>query len=334
MKITVLGSGTWGTALSQVLADNGNDVTIYGYKQEQIDEINNKHTNRFYFDNPDIHLSEKIKGTTDLKLAVKDADYIVVSIPTIAIREVLEKVNTYLTKPAIFINTAKGFDPLKKIRISELIRELISKENLLGLVSLIGPSHAEEVIVKDLTCICAVSLDEKLALKIAELFSNDYFRVYVNTDEIGSEISVAMKNAIAIASGILEGLGYGANARAALCSRGLAEMVRFGTFFGGKPETFLGLTGVGDLAVTCYSFYSRNFTAGHEIGKADDASMFLRKNTKTVEGIRTIEVIYHIAKENNIELPVISSLYDVIYKNSKPSIITRQLMLRPIKKEF
>lgn len=333
MKINVLGSGSWGTALAEILAENGNDVIIYGNKQEQIDQINKEHKNTFYLDE-NIVLSSNIHGTTDLSEAVKDVDYLVVSIPTIAIREVLSNVNKYLTKPVVIINTAKGFDPLKKIRLSELTREVIDKDKLKGFVSLIGPSHAEEVIVKDLTCVCAVSLDSELSMQVAEIFSNEYFRVYANNDEIGSEIGVAMKNAIAIASGILEGLNYGANARAALCSRGLAEIVRFGTYFGGRPETFLGLTGVGDLAVTCYSFHSRNFTAGYKIGKADDVTEFLKTNTKTVEGLKTIEVIYNIAKKINLTLPVIEALYDVIYKNIKPSLVVKRLMVRPIKKEF
>lgn len=333
MKISVLGSGSWGTALAEVLAENGNDVLLYGNKPEQINEINSLHKNTFYLDK-NITLSHRIKGTLDIKEAVEDADYLVVSIPTVAIREVLNQVNEVLNRPVVIINTAKGFDTEKKIRLSELIREVIEPNKLIGVVSLIGPSHAEEVIVKDLTCVCAVSTNIELSMEVARIFSNDYFRVYGNDDEIGSEIGAAMKNAIAIASGILEGLKYGANARAALCSRGLAEIVRFGTYFGGRAETFLGLTGVGDLAVTCYSFYSRNFTAGYEIGKADDASEFLKNNTKTVEGIRTIEVIYQIANEKNIKLPVITALFDVIYKNLKPSIVVKNLMVRPIKKEF
>ena len=201
------------------------------------------------------------------------------------------------------------------------------------IVSLIGPSHAEEVIKRDLTCVSAVSTDLDLTLKVAELFSNDYFRVYGNNDEVGSEIGVAMKNAIAIASGILEGLGYGDNSRAALCTRGLAEIVRFGRHFGGKPDTYLGLTGLGDLIVTCYSFQSRNFMAGLQIGKDDGVENFLKTNTKTVEGIRTIKVIHDIAEKEYIELPIINALYQVVYNNKKPSEEIPLLFKRSIKVE-
>lgn len=331
-KIAVIGSGTWGTALAQVLNDNGNSVIIYGNNPNQIEDINVNHKNSFFFGD-DIVLDTKIIATTDLALAIKDADIVLLSIPTVAFRNVLNEILPLLNKKVTLINTAKGFDTEKNIRISELIREVVPEDKRNAVVSLIGPSHAEEVIVRDLTCVCAVSQDQQLALKIAELFSNDYFRVYANSDEIGSEIGVAMKNAIAIASGILEGLNYGDNARAALCTRGLAEIVRYGTAVGGKKETYLGLTGLGDLIVTSYSFHSRNFTAGMAIGKADGIEEFLKNNTKTVEGIRTINVIYNNAKELKIDLPIISALYKIVYEGQKPSEVVLSLMNRPIKSE-
>jgi len=333
MKVSVIGSGSWGTALSQVLCDNGHDVLLYGNQQSQVDEINTKHTNTKYFPNV-LSIHKDIKATTSLKEVADFADIIVLSIPTIAMREVLASLNKLLDKKVLLINTAKGFDPLTKCRLSELIYSLIDSNKIEGVVSLIGPSHAEEVIVRDLTCICSVNENDEIAGKVASIFSNKYFRVYVNTDVIGSELGVAMKNAIAIGSGIVEGLGYGANARAALVSRGLAEIVRFGVSQGGKAETYLGLTGVGDLMVTCYSFHSRNFCAGLEIGKANSADEFLKNNTKTVEGLKTIDVIYHISHEKNISLPVIDALFDVIYQNKKPSEVVFELMTRPLKKEI
>ena len=169
-----------------------------------------------------------------------------------------------------------------------------------------------------------------MAYRVAKIFANNYLRVYPNSDEIGSEIGVAMKNAIAIASGILEGLNYGDNARAALCTRGLAEIVKFGKACGGHSHTYLGLTGLGDLVVTCYSFHSRNFMAGLEIGKDDSAERFLRENVKTVEGIRTIKIIHDMAIDKEVELPIINGLYDVIFKGQKPSIIIERLMNRTI----
>lgn len=331
-RIVVIGSGTWGTALAQVLNDNGNDVIIYGNDPKQVNDINENHKNSFFFGD-EIILDEKIKATCDLKLALKDRDIVLLSIPTAVYRAVLGQIVPLLEKKVIFINTAKGFDTEKDMRLSDLIRELVPEEKRHPIVSLIGPSHAEEVIVRDLTCVCAVSVDLDTSMEIAELFSNEYFRVYANTDEVGSEIGVAMKNAIAIASGILEGLKFGDNARAALCTRGLAEIVRFGKHFGGKAGTYLGLTGLGDLIVTCYSFHSRNFTAGMQIGKEDGVENFFKTNTKTVEGIRTIKVVYEMAQREGIELPIISSLYSIVYQGHKPSEEIPHLMSRPIRSE-
>ena len=163
-----------------------------------------------------------------------------------------------------------------------------------------------------LTTICAVSLRHEDAVVIQELFSNDYFRVYTGSDEIGSEVGVALKNAIAVASGVLSGLGYGDNTRAALMTRGLAEMIRFGTAMGGKPETFMGLTGIGDLIVTRSSRHSRNFQAGYEIGKANDAQAFWKYNKKTVEGVRTAKVVHELAEKMGIEMPIVNEIYSVL----------------------
>lgn len=333
MKVGIIGSGTWGTALSQVLADNGVDVLICGNQLSQIDDINNNHKNSFYFGDK-IILPHTIKATANIEEVIKDREIIILSVPTYALRSVLEQIKPLLgdTK-RIFINTAKGFELDTQKTMSMLIREVIPQKNRFEVVSLIGPSHAEEVIVRDLTCICAVCKEDIIAKTVADLFSNNYFRVYTNNDEIGAEIGVAMKNAIALSSGILEGLGYGDNARAALCTRGLAEIVRYGVSKGGKLETYLGLTGLGDLIVTCYSFHSRNFQAGLEIGKANSAKEFLANNKKTVEGINTVKTMYYLGQKDKIELPIINCLYMILFQDRKPSEVARYLMSRPIKKE-
>lgn len=330
-KVAVIGSGAWGTALAQVLNDNKQSVILYSNKKEQVDEINNFHTNSFYL--PGSILSDDIKATNNLNEAIIDSDIILLAVPSNALRAVLSEINFLLKDKKIFINTAKGFDTESYNLLSYVFYNSINNEYLQDFVSLIGPSHAEEVIKRDLTCITATCTNEETGMKIAKLFSNSYFRVYLNKDVIGGQIGAAYKNAIAIASGILEGLNFGDNSRAALCSRGLAEMVRFGIYYGGKEDTFLGLTGMGDLVVTCYSRHSRNFTAGFKIGKDDDASTFLKTNTKTVEGIRTIKVLYEISLKDNIELPIIQSLYRIIYLNKKPSEEINELMNRPLKRE-
>lgn len=330
MKTVVIGSGSWGTGLGQVLCDNGREVIVYGNCKEQIDDIEQNHRNAMFFE--DVQLNPDLHATMDVNV-VKDADVVVLSVPTIAIESVCRQIDPLLKGKVIIVNTSKGFHPETNERMSQVIRRFISEEHLSSVVSLIGPSHAEEVVIRMLTTICAVSLRHEDAVVIQELFSNDYFRVYTGSDEIGSEVGVALKNAIAVASGVLSGLGYGDNTRAALMTRGLAEMIRFGTAMGGKPETFMGLTGIGDLIVTCSSRHSRNFQAGYEIGKANDAQAFWKYNKKTVEGVRTAKVVYELAQQMHIDMPITSEIYKVLYENKDPKQSARDLMLRDLKPE-
>lgn len=330
MKTVVIGSGSWGTGLAQVLCDNGRDVIIYGNEERQIRDIAEHHRNSMFFE--DVALNPKLRATMDIHV-VEDADVIVLSVPTIAIESVCREIDPLLSKKVIVVNTSKGFHPQSNERMSDVIRRFIAKDHLSSVVSLIGPSHAEEVVIRMLTTICAVSLSEADAQTIQQLFSNDYFRVYTGSDEIGSEVGVALKNAIAVACGVLSGLGYGDNTRAALMTRGLAEMVRFGTAMGGKPETFMGLTGIGDLIVTCSSPHSRNFQAGYEIGKANDAQAFWKYNKKTVEGVRTAKVVHELAEQMHIDMPIVDEIYKVLYEDKDPKQSAKDLMLRELKPE-
>lgn len=331
MKTVVIGSGSWGTALGQVLADNNQDVAIYGIAQDEVDDINNNHKNSKYF--PDVGLNPDLKATTDLDV-VKDADVVLLAVPSIAIGDLAGKISDKLEKKAIVVNVAKGFHPQTNERMSEVIRRVMDPEKLSSVVSLIGPSHAEEVVQRLLTSIDAVSLNEEDARTIQNLFSNDYLRIYTGDDEIGSELGAAVKNVMAIASGIIDGLGYKDNTRAALITRGLQEMIRFGLAFGANPQTFIGLTGIGDLIVTCSSENSRNFQAGHTIGKENDVHHFLETNTKTTEGIRTAKIVHELAREKNIPMPICEEVYQILYEGKEPANCANDLMLRELKKEF
>ena len=327
MKAVVIGSGSWGTGLAQVLCDNKVDVTIYGNCESEINDINENHRNSKYFGGIQIH--PDLKATTDINV-VKGSDIVVLSVPTIAIESVCKQIDEILDKKTIIVNTSKGFHPETFERMSCVIRENISEEHLSSVVSLIGPSHAEEVVIRMLTTICAVSLNEEDAKTVQETFSNEYLRIYTGTDEIGSEVGVAVKNAIALASGILSGLGYGDNTRAALMTRGLMEMTRFGVAMGGKKETFMGMTGIGDLIVTCTSQHSRNFQAGYEIGKAGTAKIFWETNTKTVEGVRTAKAVHEKARELGIDMPIVNEIYAVLFERES----AKQLMTRDLKPEM
>ncbi|WP_273235491.1 NAD(P)H-dependent glycerol-3-phosphate dehydrogenase [Ileibacterium valens] len=331
MKTVVIGSGSWGTALAQVLADNHQDVILYGVEPAQVNDINNNHKNSQFFPNTD--LNPELKATTDMNV-VKNADMVVLAVPSAFISDVAKQVSDLADKKLIVVNVAKGFDPKTNERMSEAIRHAMDPAKLSSVVSLIGPSHAEEVVERQLTSIDAISQNEKDAQMVQSLFSNPYLRIYTGTDEVGSELGAAVKNVMAIASGIISGLGYKDNTRAALITRGLHEMIRFGTAFGGDPKTFIGLTGVGDLIVTCSSLNSRNFQAGYEIGKANEVEHFLKNNKKTVEGIRTAKIVHELAKEKNLDMPICEEVYQILYEGKEPSMCASDLMLRDLKREF
>lgn len=331
MHSVILGSGSWGTALAKALADNKQDVIIYGKSQSEVDDINQNHKNSKFFG--DVLLNETLVATKDITV-VQGADVVVLAVPTIAIESICQQIDPYLKDNTIVVNVSKGFHPDTNERMSQVIRRTISKEHLSSVVSLIGPSHAEEVVIRQLTTIDAISLKIEDAKLIQELFSNQYLRIYTGTDEIGSELGAAIKNVMAIASGILSGLGYQDNTRAALITRGLQEMIRYGVFFGGQEKTFMGLTGIGDLIVTCSSIHSRNFQAGYQIGKENTVKNFFANNTKTVEGIRTAKIVHRISQENGIVMPICEEVYQILYEGKKPDTCAKDLMLRNLKEEF
>ena len=330
MKVSFLGSGAWASALANVVSDNGHDVLLYGVSKEEIDDINLNHKNSKYF--KDVKLNESIKGTLNIDDVV-DSEVIVIAVPSSQIRVVLNKIKDKLVNKPVILNVSKGFDEVTHKRLSSVIKEEIDESKINGVVTLIGPSYAEEVVVKYYTAISAVGTCKEANEKIQVLFSNSYFRVYTNDDEIGAEVGAGIKNVIAIASGILLGLGYKDNSRAALITRGLAEITRYGVEIGASQKTFLGLTGIGDLFLTCSSLTSRNFSSGVEIGRLDSASEFLKKNTKTVEGIYACKIIHDAAKELGVDMPITNAVYNILYLDKKPSEELSQLMTRRLRQE-
>ena len=330
MKIVVVGSGSWGTALAQVLKDNKHDCIIYGNNLDEVVDIHLYKRNSKYF--PDAVLHPELDATNDVNV-LADADVVVLSVPTFAVASVCEQINELAQKKVIVVNTAKGFHPETYERMSEVITRCISSDKLEGVVSLLGPSHAEEVVLRMFTAINAVSDNMDAAKKVQNLFANDYFRVYSSSDVIGCELAVAIKNIIALGSGIASGLGLGDNSRAALLTRGLAEMIRFGVANGGSIATFSGLCGIGDLVVTCTSRHSRNFQAGFEIGEANSATYFWENSTKTVEGVKACQIVHEKAKQKNIEMPITAEIYKILYENGIPSECVGRLMTRELKEE-
>lgn len=330
--ITVIGAGSWGSALAEVLADNGQTVRLYDVSEERINELNTFHTNERYL--PGIKLSDTIVGYTDLREALKETEIVLTVVPTKVMRSVLKDLNHALDHPVIFVNASKGIEPNTYKRISEIIMEEIEPQKRLGVVALTGPSHAEEVIQKQLTSVASASDNLDLAKRVQVVFNNeDYFRVYTAHDLVGAELGGSLKNIFAIAAGIIAGLGYGDNTRAALITRGLAEMRRLAVCMGAKEETLFGLTGIGDLVVTATSPHSRNFQAGYRIGSGSNLKETLAQMTMVVEGVRSCEAAYQYAVEHKIDMPITSAIYDVIFNEREPRDVIRDLMARTLKSE-
>lgn len=330
MNYGVIGAGAMGLALANVLLDNNKNVLIYGRNPAKVKYLNEKHQSE-YLDN--IKLNEKLKVIDSLEELLNFSDALIIAVPSKEVKNIIKEINLIIKHKVLIVNAAKGLEHNSKIGMQELIKLNFNNDYFLGVVSLLGPGFAKEIIRRNITLICAVSEDLNQAKLIQNDFSNDYFRVYVSDDVIGAEIGSAMKNAIAIASGILAGLGYGENSKAALITRGLVEIQRLGKILGGKSTTFLGLTGVGDLILTCNSLNSRNYSIGYEIGKTNDSLKALSSNHLTIEGYDTVKVLKELANENEIELPIINGLYRVLYLNDKPSIVINELMSRPLKEE-
>lgn len=331
MKITIIGSGSWGTALAQVLADKQEDVIVYGRNQDEVDDINEGY-NRKFFNN--IKINRAIQATSSLEEALADTEVVVMCVPTKVMGDVLREIKPLLPdKEVYFVNAAKGFDPNTNDRMSNTIRNIIPVEKRHEIVSVIGPSHAEEVIVRMHTAVASVSIDLEAAQFIQELFANDYFRLYTLTDEIGAEYGVALKNVLALCSGIVSGLGLGDNTRAALLTRGLQEIIKYGVYKGGKVETYLGLTGIGDLIVTATSPHSRNFQAGYRIGQDRSAEEVMADESTTIEGIRTCKVVHEDIQGTNIEMPIVEKCYNVLYRGLDPMQAINELMSRSLKEE-
>lgn len=330
-KIAVLGPGSWGSALAQVLAENGHEVTIWGNNPAQIAEINTYHTNRHYL--PNIKLPNTIIGETDLAQAVKGAEAVLFVVPTKAMRAVASEFAKVCENQPYIIHASKGLEQGTHKRISEILYEEIAETKRKEVVVLSGPSHAEEVAVHDITTITAASIDEQAAKYVQQLFTNEYFRIYTNTDVIGVETGAALKNIIAIGAGAIHGLGFGDDAKAAIMTRGLAEISRLGVAMGANPLTFIGLSGVGDLIVTCTSVHSRNWRAGNLLGQGKQLDEILENMGMIVEGVATTKAAMELAEQLNVEMPITHSIYRVLYEGKDIRQAAKEIMLRDSKVE-
>lgn len=331
MKVTVIAAGSWGTALAMVLNENGHTVKVWARGQEQIDEINRTRKNAKYL--PEVTIPDGIEFTSDKKYAIENAEILLFSAPSQQYRHVLTDFAAcdYFPKEAILVNVSKGIDMDTLETISQITTRIVPNSTF---VVLSGPSHAEEVALKLPTALVSASKSRKAAELIQEMFSNDYMRVYTNPDVVGVEISGALKNIIALGAGVSDGLGYGDNAKAALITRGIKEIASLGLAMGCNPETFKGLAGVGDLIVTCTSMHSRNRRCGILLGQGHTLEDAIREIGMVVEGAYTIKSAYELKKKYDMDMPITTELYRVLYENKNAKEAVGHLMTRQKKNEL
>ena len=330
-KISVIGSGGWGIALTILLHKNGHDLTIWSFDKKEAEELKKTRQNKTKL--PNILLPEDVKVTDDLKEAVDDKDILILAVPSKAIRSVSKSLKNIIKDNQIVVNVAKGLEEDTLETMTDIIEEELKDKNPKVAV-LSGPSHAEEV-GRGIPTTCVVSAHNKeLTLYLQNIFMNPSFRVYTSPDMLGVEIGGALKNVIALAAGIADGLNYGDNTKAALITRGIKEIASLGVAMGGEQSTFYGLTGLGDLIVTCASMHSRNRRAGILLGQGKTLDEAIKEVNMVVEGIYSAKSALMAAKKYNVEIPIIEQVNAVLFENKNAAEAVNELMIRDKKLEI
>ncbi|OQA11157.1 MAG: Glycerol-3-phosphate dehydrogenase (NAD(P)+) [Firmicutes bacterium ADurb.Bin373] len=331
-KIGILGAGSWATAVSVLLAQKGYKVKLWSIIPEQIKEINEARENKSFL--PGITIPTGVEAMGDLGQTLNDAEAVVFGVPSHAFREVVRKALPHIPGGAILINLAKGIEEDNLCRMSQVFTREAGVSMTWRYVVLSGPSHAEEVARKVPTAVVVASSCVESAEYAQDLFMCDFFRVYTSTDVSGVELGGALKNIIALGTGIADGLGYGDNSKAALMTRGLTEISRMGMFMGANPLTFAGLAGVGDLIVTCTSMHSRNRRAGIALGRGKSLDEALAEVKMVVEGVRTTRAARRLAQSLSIEMPITEQIHQVLFAGLSPAIAVNRLMTRDKTREM
>jgi glycerol-3-phosphate dehydrogenase (NAD(P)+) len=331
MKVSVLGGGSWGTALAIILSNNGHDVTLWEYNKQYVKDLKKHFENKVFL--PGIKIPTEIEITHSLKDASTDRHMIVIAIPTQFIRSVLKQIKKISFKNTTFVSVSKGIEKDTLLTVNHIImEELKIPEDSIGVLS--GPSHAEEVSRKIPTAVVAASSSIETAREIQTAFANSYFRVYSSTDIVGVELGGALKNVIAVGAGIIDGAQFGDNTKAAIMTRGIAEISRLGVELGARPETFSGLSGMGDLIVTCMSRHSRNRYVGEQIGMGKKLPEVLKSMKMVAEGVETCKSVHQLAAKHHIDVPIANAVYNILFNEKDPVKVTNDLMSRGMKIEL
>jgi glycerol-3-phosphate dehydrogenase (NAD(P)+) len=332
-RITVLGAGSWGTTLALLLNDNGHDIVLWEYFDDLAAAISRKRENRKYL--PGVRIPAAVKVTPDLDMALSGSSHVLFVTPSHTARNVASMVRSSgsFRKSMVIVNASKGLEEKTLCRMSEVLGQELPQTKG-RIVGLLGPSHAEEVSRKMPTSIVVAGSNPDILGRTQRIFMNEYFRVYTNTDLVGVELGVSLKNTIAIAAGICDGLGFGDNTKAALLTRGLAEIKRLVSRLGGREETLSGLAGVGDLIVTCMSRHSRNRYVGEQIGLGKSIQEVLSEMVMVAEGVKTTRAAVALSRKARVELPIAEQVYRVLFHRKDPRKAIRDLMVRKAKKEM
>ena len=328
-KTAVIGAGSWGTALSLVLHTNDNDVTVWSIVEQEIQMLREKHehVNKL----PGVKLPEGITFTTDLKEAIEGKDYLILAVPSVFTRSTAKSMAPFVKKGQVIVCVAKGIEEDTLMTLSDIVEQEVPAADV---AVMCGPSHAEEVGIGLPTTVVAGARKKAVAEGVQDIFMNEVFRVYTSPDMLGICIGGALKNVIALAAGIADGLGYGDNTKAALITRGITEIARLGIAMGADPMTFTGLTGIGDLIVTCASMHSRNRRAGILIGKGYTKDEAMAEVQMVVEGVYAAKAAHKLAEKYNVEMPIVEQVNAVLFDDKKPSEAVKELMLRDKKIEL
>ena len=331
MNIAILGTGNWGTTLGLLLAEKGIDVTLWEFFKERQEELRRDRENKRFL--PGFPFPDNLRTTSSLSEAVLGKEMIVFAVPSHTLRSVAQNLKGCIDGKPLIVTVIKGIEKDTLMRMSEVIEENLPVMFQGRVVALSGPSIAYEVVRKIPTTVVAANKDTALGERVQRTFSTSYFRVYTNNDIIGVELGGAVKNVIVIAGGICDGMGLGANTKAALLTRGLAEIKRLGLKMGAQEETFSGLSGIGDLITTAFSKYSRNRHVGEELGRGKSLDNILKEMVMVAEGVKTTDSVMRLAKKLNVDMPITTEIYNVLFKGKKPEHGVYDLMTRELKKE-
>ncbi len=332
LNIGIIGAGSWGTALATLLAYNDHKVTLWVYENELHEHLLTNRQNHFYL--PGVSLPESVFPTQSFSEATRKKDLLISAVPSHLVRKILSECVPFLDSQTIMVSVSKGIENETLMPISSILKKILPKKNSPNTAYLSGPSFAKEVALQHPTAVVVASEDHEVAQKVQKVFAAPFFRVYTSNDVVGVELGGALKNVIAIAAGCSDGLNFGDNTRAALITRGLAEISRLGVALGANPLTFAGLSGLGDLVLTCTGALSRNRKVGIQLGQGMSLDHIIKSSKMVAEGIKTAKSTYQLAKRRKVEMPIVEQVYRILYQTKDPRKAVTDLMGRNLRYEL